>query len=103
MIHFHLSEEEARLVGEGLGRLIAEGEANAGGDHMTAEGRQMLRAHTQRLRILSDRLQARLLAAPPKGEPKAAAKRGNPRRKKSAIVADTTPPVDADLEDGFRA
>jgi hypothetical protein len=57
VIHLHLTEDEAGLVSDGLGRVIAECEGNLSNPDITADGQQLLRAHVQRLRMIQLRLQ----------------------------------------------
>lgn len=92
MIHLHLTEDDARAVVEGLGRLRVEADANVGGDHLTADGRRMLRAHSLRLRLLQEQLQLRL-------SPVAATKRASPRKAKPGPALSVTGNVEA----GFTA
>jgi hypothetical protein len=102
MIHLHLTDDEAHLVSEGLGRLIAEGEANVNGDHMTVMAKQMLRTHTQNLRVIQARLLVKKAPAPAKRGKGKAAKVDRCSQKPITDLAAAMGTSDTDPEEGFR-
>lgn len=89
MIHFHLSEPDARLIVDALDRQVALGEATLKADHMTPEGRALMRTHLRCITVVRDRLRGRLEVAP--------AKRGNRRGTRGSTTME-----DAGEEAGFK-
>jgi len=86
MIHFHLSEDDLRLVSEGLGRLRRNCDVCLAEPHMTKAGLDMLKQHRARIDALALRVELRL-RQPPRPLAKAPRKRGNPRKPKLVVVA----------------